>query len=132
MHNAVCQCRALSVSSDVDPDFVVACNCVACQRRTGSPFGVGAYFKQVDLRIGGAQKTWSRSSDSGRGLVNHFCENCGTNVYWTLEMRPDHIGVAAGCFTAPLPEPARVIWTEAKHDWVVFPDHLPEFPKATP
>jgi hypothetical protein len=115
-----------------DPDFVIVCNCKACQMRTGSPFGTGAYFKKADLTVSGEAKGWRRSADSGRAIENFFCPSCGTNVYWTLEMRPDHIGVGFGLFETALPEPARAIWTEEKHGWVIFPEHWPQFEKGTP
>ncbi len=131
-HRAACQCGGLTVDADQDPDFVVLCNCKACQKRTGAPFGVGAYFPISSLKMNGAFQQWGRMAESGRKIVNHFCQTCGTNVFWTLEMRPDHIGVALGTFDTELPKPARSIWAEEAHDWVVFPEDMPVFPKATP
>ena len=61
-HLATCGCGALRVTTAGDPDLVVACSCIACQRRTGSPFGVGAYFrKEAGLgggRGGGITRGW--------------------------------------------------------------------------
>ena len=131
-HRARCQCGALTVRASADPDMVVACNCKACQHRTGAPFGVGGYFKKETLTMAGASSVWRRAAETGRWIENHFCPTCGTTLYWGLEMRPDHIGVAAGAFESQLPEPARAIWTEDQHDWMIFPDHMPTFPKATP
>ena len=130
-HRARCQCGGLTVTASADPDMVIACNCQACQHRTGSPFGLGGYFKKEVLNYEGAASTWKRAAESGRQIENHFCPACGTTLYWSLEMRPDHIGVAGGAFETPLPEPARAIWTEEKHDWVIFPDHMPTLPKST-
>ena len=130
INRAVCQCNSLIVGTETEPDFVVLCNCKACQRRTGAPFGVGAYFRKTDLTLSGKPNIWARQADSGRNLENHFCPTCGTNLYWTLDMRPDHIGVAIGTFEKPLPEPVRAIWAEEKHDWVTFPDHWPVFDKT--
>ncbi len=131
-HSATCQCGALSASFEGDPDFVIVCNCKACQRRTGAPFGTGAYFKKSSMTVTGQTNTWARTADTGRGLVNHFCPTCATTLYWTLEMRPDHIGVAYGAFDTQLPDPIRVIWTEQKHHWTGFPEDWPSFPKGTP
>lgn len=131
-HHASCQCGALTIDAKTDPDFVIACNCRACQRRTGSPFGAAGYFRKDMLNFSGEARSWKRSADSGRALENFFCPTCGSTVYWTLEMRPDHIGVAFGMFDEPLPDPIRAIWTEAQHDWVAFPDHWPHFPQGTP
>jgi hypothetical protein len=133
-HRATCLCGQLSVTASGDPDFVIACNCLKCQQRGGAPFGVGAYYARANVTaIDGQSNEFSRTAESGRGLTNHFCPQCGTTVYWSLEMRPDHLGIAVGCFADPsFPEPVRAIWTENKHHWVRFPDGLPAFEKAVP
>ena len=131
-HRASCQCGSLSAELDGDPDFVIACNCKACQKRTGGPLGTGGYFLKDKLTVHGPTKSWARQADSGRKIENFLCPACGTNLYWTLEMRPDHIGVAYGCFDTALPDPIRAIWMEEAHDWIRFPDDWPKFPKGTP
>jgi len=131
-HHASCQCGGLTGSFDGDPDFVIACNCIACQKRTGAPFGTGGYFRKTQMTVTGATKSWSRKADTGRAIKNFFCPTCATTLYWTLEMRPDHIGVAYGSFDTKLPDPIRAIWTEAQHDWITFPEAWPTFPQGTP
>ena len=131
-HSATCQCGAFKADFEGDPDFVIACNCRACQKRTGSPFGTGAYFRKVQMTVAGESNSWRRTADTGRALENFFCPTCGTNLYWTLEMRPDHIGVAYGAFDTKLPDPVRAIWMEEAHDWVGFPEDWPKYPKGTP
>ena len=131
-HHAHCQCGQLNVRSDAKPDFVIACNCKACQLRTGAPFGAGLYFRKSDLTFEGTSTAWARKAESGRAIENHFCPHCGTSLYWTLEMRPDHMGVAYGCFVTPVPDPIRAIWTEQRHGWVSFPEDWPTYPKGSP
>ena len=131
-HHAQCQCGQLTITSTADPDHVVACNCKACQHRTGAAFGVGLYIPKAHLTIAGEYNNWSRSSDSGRALTFHFCPTCGTNLFWTFEMRPDHMGIAYGCLTTPAPVPERAIWAEAKHDWVEFPADWPVHATGSP
>lgn len=131
-HHAQCQCGQLTVDADIDPDFVIACNCKACQKRTGAPFGAALYFRKDGLAIKGQATGWTRKAQSGRGLETFFCPVCGTSLYWTLEVWPDRMGVAYGCFDTPVPEPIRAIWIEAKHDWVQFPESWPTFPTGSP
>ena len=131
-HRATCQCGSLVATLDGDPDFVIVCNCKACQRRTGSPFGTGAYFQMSQMTVTGENRSWARRSDSGRGVENFFCPTCGTTLYWTLEMRPVHIGVSFGTFDTKLPDPLRVIWTDEQHHWTRFPKEWPRFPKGSP
>lgn len=130
-HHATCQCGALTVDAAADPEVVVLCNCKACQRRTGAPFGVGAYFRRADVVVSGPSQVWTRRADSGRELRNHFCPRCGTTLYWTLDLRPDHVGVAIGAFDGPMPEPARAVWAENRHPWVNFPAHWDVHAKST-
>ena len=132
-HEATCGCGQLRVTTVGDPDLVIACSCMACQRRTGSPFGVGAYFCKETVSAEGEAGTYTREADSGLTVSINFCPSCGTSVYWFAQLRPDHYGVAVGCFGEPgLLEPARVVWNESKHPWVEFPDGVPVFDKGAP
>ncbi len=131
-HKARCQCGGLTATIEGDEGFVVACNCQACQHRSGSPFGAAGYFLKSAVTIKGDEQTWTRGTDAGRELTNHFCPTCGTTLYWHFDMRPDHFGIALGCFVTKLPEPVRAIWTEQKHDWVTFPEHWDQYPQMTP
>ena len=131
-HVAACTCGQLCVTASGDPDVVVACSCFECQRRTGSPFGVSAYYQRGRiLAIDGAHKSFERGTESGRTFTTNFCPECGSSVFWELEMRPEHMGIAVGCFADPqFPEPVMTVWAENSHHWVAFPDDMPVFEKA--
>ena len=129
---AQCQCGALTCVCSAEPDFVVACNCRACKRRTGATYGVGAYFPKNKIEIGGDSLSWERRADSGRLIRTHFCPQCGTTVFWYLEARPEHVGVAAGCLTPVPRRPDRVLWASEKMDWVEFPADVQMLPKGSP
>lgn len=120
---AKCSCGQLSITVEGDPALVVLCNCAQCQRRTGSAFGIGAYFKHDRVtEIAGQQAVFQRSSDGGRPVEGCFCPVCGTTVYWQLEIWPDRYGIAVGCFADPsFPQPDIAVWSATKHDWVEFP-----------
>ena len=45
------------------------CHCLACQRRTGSAFGVQARFPKERVRIEGCSKEYVRISDEGEERV---------------------------------------------------------------
>ena len=123
---ARCSCGSLRVEVSADPDAVVACHCGECQRRTGSVFGVGAYFKKNHVRAEGPSKIYVRDGQEGRKLRNHSCPTCGTTVFWEADLRPDNIGVAVGAFHhSNFPQPTRSIWEESKHGWVAFAHDLP-------
>ena len=128
---AHCSCGALRVEVSADPDAIVACHCGECQRRTGSVFGVGAYFKKEHVRAEGPTKIYIRDGQEGRKLRMHFCPTCGTTVFWEADLRPDHTGVAVGAFRdSNFPPPTRSVWEESKHEWVDLPDDIPHFAQA--
>jgi hypothetical protein len=57
----------LRVEVSADPDAVVACHCGECQRRTGSVFGVGAYFKKEHAHAEGVVIAFLRLSPACLG-----------------------------------------------------------------
>ena len=75
---AHCCCGSLRAEATGEPALVIACHCMDCQRRTGSPFGVGTYFPKGQVRIEGPSKVYLRGSDSGRKIEIHFCPDCGS------------------------------------------------------
>ena len=48
---ARCACGDLTVTLPGPSSAVVACHCEDCQRRTGSPFGVGAYYSSDAVQV---------------------------------------------------------------------------------
>ena len=129
MIEARCSCGALTVRVPGPSPLVVACHCTECQRRTGAPFGVGAFYPAQSVTISGIAREFARDGAQGRKVRASFCPDCGTTVYWKADRLPDFIGVAVGCFADPgHPPPARSIWEGTKHPWVEVEadQHLPQ------
>lgn len=119
---ATCSCGALRIVTEGEPYVVSMCHCTQCQRRTGAPFGVGAYFKADQVRMDGERRSWSRKGDSGGELTNFFCPTCGSNVFWTTDYHPNGVGVAVGSFADPrFPGPIRSVWEDHRYGWVEPP-----------
>ena len=131
---ARCACGGVTATAEGEPDIVVVCHCTQCQRRSGSPFGVGAYFRRSVVTLAGATKMFVRAVEgSSRTITNHFCPDCGSTVYWTLDLRPQHIGIAVGQFTDPeFKRPTRAVWAQHQHEWVALPPDIPSCPQAAP
>ena len=116
---AACACGQLRISCAGEPQRVSVCHCLDCQRRTGSAFGVAAFFPRGAVTPEGRQHTNRRVADSGRGLTFHFCPDCGSTVFWEPEFRPDSIAVAVGGFADPsFPQPEKAVYEERAHPWV--------------
>ena len=126
---AHCLCGQLSVTLTGEPFAVLLCSCTDCQRRTGSTYGVGAYFHgpQVLAQTGAARR-FTKIADSGRPVQFHFCPNCGTSLYWTVPDAPlsEGLGVAVGCFGDPrFPQPTLATWYDSRIDWTALPEGVP-------
>ena len=69
--------------------------------------------------------------ESGRWIRYEFCDNCGTTLTWTLEMRLGIRAIAGGTFDDPgWHTITRQIWTRSSHEWLAHIDDLPTFEEA--
>jgi hypothetical protein len=99
--------------------MISQCHCLDCQKRTGSTYGIGAFFLRSDVAANGVFRTHRRASDSGFTVNFHFCPDCGSTVYWEPERRPDVIAVAVGSFADPaFLAPSQSAFNERRHAWV--------------
>jgi hypothetical protein len=128
---AQCSCGSLRVTVNAEPQSVVACHCIDCQRRTGSVFGVGAYFAREQVAFAGESKVFVRPTDAGHEFTTHFCPSCGTSVYWQSGKNPGLVGVAVGAFADPsFPSPVRSVWERSSHPWATLEVAAQHFPKG--
>ncbi|MHC1944835.1 GFA family protein [Bradyrhizobium sp. UFLA06-06] len=117
---ATCACGQLRVTCQGEPLNVSLCHCLECQKRTGSTYGVAAFFARADVAAQGEACEYSRIGGIGSTVVFHFCPNCGSSVYWEPGRAPDLIGVAVGAFADPdFPAPSQSVFTQRRHAWVV-------------
>ncbi|KPH04837.1 GFA family protein (plasmid) [Rhizobium acidisoli] len=117
--SACCSCGQLSIAAETDPVKISACHCRACQRRTGSAFGVAVFFNREEVKTSGESTSYIRSGDSGQSIEFHFCPACGSTVFWMPEFRKELIAVALGCFTEPSTlVPAQGVYEESRLGWV--------------
>lgn len=117
---ARCECSRLSISVDGDP-HVLICGCESCRRRTGSAFGMSAYYSKSDvLSTQGASSQYTRDSHFAQRITFSFCPSCGTSVFWSLQARPDSIGIAVGCFVDNLPVPMSAHHFADKPEWLML------------
>jgi hypothetical protein len=119
---ASCSCGQLRVELEGEPVRVSMCHCLACQRRTGSAFGVQARWPVESARITGESREFVRSSDDGDDERRfHFCAECGATVYYVTE--PELVAIPVGVLADPgFPQPTVSVWESRKHAWVMTPD----------
>ncbi|MBW9054758.1 GFA family protein [Rhizobium mesosinicum] len=120
MADARCSCGALRLALPEKPNVVIVCHCIECQRRTGAPFGAGAFYPAEAVTMSGTAKLYTRDAASGGKVHSYFCPNCGSSVYWKADNLPSMIGVALGALgdVSQFPAPAKSIFERSKHNWV--------------
>jgi hypothetical protein len=119
---AACSCGQLKIVVEAEPLRVSVCHCLACQRRTGSAFGLQARFPRDHITIIGSSHEYVRVSDEGEPRTFNFCPECGATVYYMLDSAPNVVAVPVGVFAEPsFPQPSFSVWESRKHVWVTVP-----------
>jgi hypothetical protein len=124
---AACHCGQLELEVTGDPFAVSICHCLACQRRTGSAFGMQAGFNADQVEIAGRFHDYTRISDETdrKAHVFHFCPDCGSQVFYTEPDEPGRIVVSVGAFADPsFAPPTRSGYESRRHPWVGLPDSI--------
>jgi hypothetical protein len=124
---ASCHCGQLRLEVTGEPEWVSICNCLACQRRTGSAFGVQAGFKPDQVQVHGRHHEYTRVSDESdqSAHVFSFCPECGSSVFNTGTNEPDLFVVFVGAFADPtFPPPRESGYDSRRHPWVQLPDSV--------
>jgi hypothetical protein len=113
-----CSCGKVKLTAKADPARVSICHCLACQKRTGSVFGVQARFERAQVSLEGETRTWVRVAEEEK-ITFHFCPTCGSTVYWFLEALPELVVTGVGNFADPrFPTPRVEVFGSRKHAWV--------------
>ena len=98
--DAACSCGQLRLTTEGDPFVVSICQCLSCQRRTGSAFGMQAGFRADQVQVAGRYVDYARTSDERDRKVHvfHFCPDCGGTVFSTEPDEADLVVVMVGAF----------------------------------
>jgi hypothetical protein len=122
---AACSCGQLHLTAEGDPVRISMCHCLACQRRTGSAFGIQARFPADRVRVVGRHTEYVRTSDSGEERTFHFCPDCGATVFYTTASQLDVVAVPVGAFADPsFPPPTVSVYESRRHSWLSVPDGI--------
>jgi hypothetical protein len=124
--DAACSCGQLRLEATGDPIRISICHCLACQRRTGSAFGIQAWFIADRVQVSGRFSDYVRVSDEGdEERTFHFCPECGATVFYTAAQTPEAISVPVGAFADPsFPPPTVSVFDSRRHPWVALPDAI--------
>ena len=122
---AACSCEQLRLTAEGEPVRISVCHCLACQRRTGSAFGVQARFEEERVRIEGKHREYVRVSDDGEARNFSFCPECGATVFYRTASAPELVAVPVGAFADPtFPSPTVSVWESRRHPWLQLPEDI--------
>lgn len=125
---ATCCCGQTSIQVEGDPHIHLVCHCDNCKTRTGSAFGISAYFSDSQIISKHGPTQVYRIDTPETEQERHFCPTCGTTLYWKVYRYPTTVdiasmtGVAGGCFVdKPLPPPTATANHDGKCSWLEVP-----------
>jgi hypothetical protein len=121
---AQCACGQASITVNALPTMHGVCHCTNCKRRTGSAFGISAYFdRDAIVEVVGETSIYAFHHEAqNHDQERHFCSKCGTTLFWFVSALPEKIGIAGGCFAdeGP-PEPDYTVTDRKREKWVTLP-----------
>lgn len=129
-----CACGAVRFEAKTQPIFENHCQCLDCQKRSGT--GHGSYLtfpRRADVTISGEAKEWRVKGDSGNEKIHAFCPTCGTPVYLTFATAPEPIAFHATSLDEPSRFNPRVVtYTVRGHAWDPMDPSLRMFERMPP
>lgn len=125
---ASCCCGQSTIEVEGDPKIHIVCNCNDCKQRTGSAFGISAYFSDTQIKNRNGNTNTYEINNNETEQQRHFCKSCGTTLYWKITRFPsisgisEMTGIAGGCFIEnTLPNPTISALNENKCAWLDLP-----------
>jgi hypothetical protein len=129
-----CACAAIRYEIASEPVFMNHCQCLDCQRRSGT--GHGSYLAftgRKAVKLEGQAAHCDVVGDSGNVKTHSFCPACGSPVYLTLAAMPDIFIVHAASLDDPARfKPQAVTYGMRGHAWDDLDPALPVFDKMPP
>jgi hypothetical protein len=98
-----CACGAIRFDIAGPPLFQNHCQCLDCQRKSGTGHGSYLTFARQGVTQTGEATQWHSTGDSGTAKTQAFCPTCGSPVFVTFAAMPDLFTVHA----ASLDDPSR-------------------------
>ncbi len=129
---ALCACGQASITVNSEPVMHGICHCTNCKRRTGSAFGISAYFDRNAVVAQQGQTTVYAFHHAAQNhdQERHFCPTCGTTLFWTVSTLPGQIGIAGGCFAdGGLSEPGYSVTDKKREPWLTLPRNWKVWPE---
>lgn len=126
-----------------EPNAHALCHCLDCRKISGSSYSNNVIVPEANFKlesgmrspssntirtrpdnVAGKPKEISKTADTGKNIISHFCADCGTTLFRTGDSFPQAVIIKAGILDDPewpnqnIPKvelfaPERVKWTSA-------------------
>ena len=129
-----CACGAIRYETSSEPIFENHCQCLHCQKRSGTGHSSYLTFPQrADVRIAGEASRWKVAADNGNVKTHAFCPTCGAPVYLTFSDAPDAIAIHATSLDDPSQfNPQALTFSIRGHAWDRIDPALQQFERMPP
>lgn len=127
-----CHCGAISFTADIDPERVTVCHCSDCQALSGAPMRAIVRAPIDQFQLQGNPKAYVKTAQSGQRRAQVFCPECGTPLYGSEAVNPQHVVIRLGCVAerAQLP-PRKQIWMRSAMPWIHDLESVPAFAEGS-
>lgn len=131
VHSGGCNCGRIRYQFEGEPQAVVACHCLNCQRQGGAAFSINLLLPDDRLAITGDLKVYTDGdTESGKPVYRHFCPDCGSPIISRSDQVPGLSIVKAGTLDERHGfEPQMHCWTDTAFDWFQLPEGMPASPR---
>ena len=123
-HTAQCCCGEFKIEIEGEPQLHGLCHCSDCKKRTGSAFGISAYFSSDAIKnVTGQSNCYTLlNREQNHEQKRYFCNNCGSTLYWTISDKPKIVGIAGGnIVNGTMPEPTYSVNDSQRCQWLQLP-----------
>lgn len=76
-----CHCSKNQFTITGDAEYQFVCYCEGCRHINSGGHLCGALFDSASLSEAAHTKSYTYCGGSGKEIVLHFCQNCGTHLY---------------------------------------------------
>ena len=96
-----CACGAIRYEIPGDPVFMNHCQCLDCQRKSGTGHGSYLTLPTEGMKLAGHPAYWDIVADSGNVRTRAFCPTCGSPLSIRFSAMPNLVAVHAGSLDDP-------------------------------
>ncbi|KAF1812185.1 hypothetical protein P152DRAFT_458588 [Eremomyces bilateralis CBS 781.70] len=101
MATGSCLCGKVKISYSGEPVAQALCHCGDCKKISGGTHSINHVIVSDDFAVTGDPKQFTKTADSGKSIISHFCGDCGSTLFRTGgSFGPAHI-VKAGVLDTP-------------------------------